>query len=151
MPKVSLHRATFASLGHSGKLRSGKTPGFGSTHLQNAASSPVFESIALRKCDVPSVISCKNMASQPRRMAGTRGQQARECEFWKESKYICTHVGTSSGRRGCIVKGIAVYLSGVHDSMMMLLPGRERNQESSCQTRGDLERLSVRERTPLAR
>jgi hypothetical protein len=47
-----------------------------------------------------------NIASQKARIAGTRGQQARECEFWKESKYICTHAGTSSGRRRCTVKGM---------------------------------------------
>jgi hypothetical protein len=39
-------------------------------------------------------------------MAGTRGQQASECEFWKESKYICTHAGTSVARSVPIEKGI---------------------------------------------
>ena len=86
MPKVSLHKSTFDSFGHSGRLVSGKTPGFGSTHLQKAASSPVSESTALMKCDPASSISFMNMASQKARIAGTRGQQARECAFWKESK-----------------------------------------------------------------
>jgi hypothetical protein len=46
------------------------------------------------------------MASQKARMAGTRGQQTSECEFWKESKYSCTHAGTSVARRGCSTNGI---------------------------------------------
>jgi hypothetical protein len=39
-------------------------------------------------------------------MVWTRGQQASECEFWKESKYTCTHAGTSVARSLSIEKGI---------------------------------------------
>jgi hypothetical protein len=39
-------------------------------------------------------------------MVWTRGQQASECEFLKESKYICTHAGTSVARNVSIEKGI---------------------------------------------
>ena len=48
MPNVSLHKSTSDSFGHTGRLVSGKIPGFGSTHLQKAAISPVCESTALR-------------------------------------------------------------------------------------------------------
>jgi hypothetical protein len=70
------------------------------------------------KCDAASFNSSLNMASQKARMAGTRGQQAREWEFWKESKYICTHAGTSSMRRRCNVKDMTGRLFSVMEKRL---------------------------------